>query len=323
MTNIPVKSLKYLTEGLIDYAGMFPPASLDIQTAFNNYLEYLKGPYRWMLGRFVCSVNKLGELSQLIKSQGIVPSEKIKISILGNSGENSVRFINAVKEDVSNIRNFNNEYNTICDLGVFEVPLPADTSKEPDAFRIRGIINDVSDLFEGSFQETFKFFYEYKPLPSLPMIIKALWYHNKGNRNAGYKLRTGGEDESAFPGSEQVALAIKTCREYEVVLKLTAGLHHPFRHYDETFKTKMHGFLNVFSAGIIEHCHNTTEEALAEIIGDEESGDFKYSENSLRWKNFFILASEVERGRKELMTSIGSCSFDEPINDLKKMNLLQ
>ena len=37
-------SLRILMEGLIDYAGLFPPASLDMPTAVRNYAAYRKSP---------------------------------------------------------------------------------------------------------------------------------------------------------------------------------------------------------------------------------------------------------------------------------------
>src|SRR5215510_12132363 len=47
------EALRALLSGLIDYAGLFPPASLDLPAAMRNYTAYRKGPHAWMLGRFV------------------------------------------------------------------------------------------------------------------------------------------------------------------------------------------------------------------------------------------------------------------------------
>ncbi len=322
MSSLPVKSLKYLAGGFIDYAGMFPPASLDLPTAFQNYVSYLEGPYGWMLSRFICPVGKLNELSALLKESDKKYPQKLRLSILGKSTENSLKFINSIKEDIVEISFFRTRHENEADVDVYETPLPADTSKEPDTYRIRGMIDDVSDLFESAVNNNMRYYYEYLPTPNLPIVIKALWYHNKGSRMAGYKLRTGGTDASSFPTPEEIALAIKTCKEYDVPMKCTAGLHYPISHYDDSVKTKMCGFLNVFGAAIIEHCHNTTEEVIEAIIRDENPADFTFTENSFKWKNLLILASEVELARKELMNSFGSCSFDEPIENLKNMNLL-
>jgi hypothetical protein len=47
------KSLRALLEGLIDYAGLFPPAALSMQDAVRNYARYREGEYAWALGKFV------------------------------------------------------------------------------------------------------------------------------------------------------------------------------------------------------------------------------------------------------------------------------
>ncbi|MBI1786303.1 MAG: hypothetical protein HYR60_01975 [Acidobacteria bacterium] len=42
-----------LLRGLIDYAGLFPPAALSMQAAVQNYGRYRQEAHAWMLGRFV------------------------------------------------------------------------------------------------------------------------------------------------------------------------------------------------------------------------------------------------------------------------------
>ena len=42
-----------LLSELFDYAGLFPPARLDLDTAVRNYACYLDEPEAWMLSRFV------------------------------------------------------------------------------------------------------------------------------------------------------------------------------------------------------------------------------------------------------------------------------
>jgi hypothetical protein len=38
---------------LIDYAGLFPPAKLELAAAQHEYRGARRGPYAWMLGRFI------------------------------------------------------------------------------------------------------------------------------------------------------------------------------------------------------------------------------------------------------------------------------
>ena len=48
---------------LIDYAGLFPPASLDMMSAVRRYREYLTHEDRWILGKFVVPAARLKEFS--------------------------------------------------------------------------------------------------------------------------------------------------------------------------------------------------------------------------------------------------------------------
>ena len=52
-------SLRALLTGVIDYAGLFPPAALPMADAVRNYDAYRNGEHAWMLGRFVVPVPSL------------------------------------------------------------------------------------------------------------------------------------------------------------------------------------------------------------------------------------------------------------------------
>src|SRR5678815_4303098 len=58
---MPVPALTTLLSGLVDYAGLFPPAALDMPDAVREYTGYRGGAHAWMLGRFVLPVARLGE----------------------------------------------------------------------------------------------------------------------------------------------------------------------------------------------------------------------------------------------------------------------
>src|SRR3954466_16148905 len=46
-------TLEALLGHVIDYAGLFPPSSLPLNEAVENYRKYRDGTFAWMLGRFV------------------------------------------------------------------------------------------------------------------------------------------------------------------------------------------------------------------------------------------------------------------------------
>src|SRR5258708_29266348 len=56
------EALRELLRGLIDYAGLFPPAALDMPEAVSNYRAYRSGPHAWMLGRFVVPAARVADV---------------------------------------------------------------------------------------------------------------------------------------------------------------------------------------------------------------------------------------------------------------------
>ncbi len=69
--------------GAIDYAGLFPPAALDMRTAIRNYASYRAGDDASLLGRFVAPATRLSELAEELESLD-PPGETIKVSaVLG------------------------------------------------------------------------------------------------------------------------------------------------------------------------------------------------------------------------------------------------
>ena len=52
-----------LLDHVVDYAGLFPPASRSLEEAAWQYGEHRRGANAWMLGRFVLPASRLDELS--------------------------------------------------------------------------------------------------------------------------------------------------------------------------------------------------------------------------------------------------------------------
>ncbi len=320
---MPVKSLQLFVSKLIDYAGLFPPASLDLKSAFYNYLSYISGsPYTWMLAKFICPASKLSELDKLIENEKITFNSPLSFSVLGSTSVHSSEFLDSINHDVSLISGFKSKYSGKINIDAYETRLP------DDIFSIKGddVLYDTIRLASEKLgkinSKQLPLFLESLPDENLPVLADAISKHNWSGGKSAYKLRTGGVAAASFPPSEKIAFAIKTCLDREVPMKCTAGLHHPIRHYNESVKTKMHGFINVFGAGILNVCLNLSEDVMTEILDDEEADNFHFSDNSFGWKDYHVLASRIQEAREEFMISYGSCSFDEPVDDLKSLGLL-
>jgi hypothetical protein len=118
----------------------------------------------------------------------------------------------------------------------------------------------------------------------------------------GAKLRCGGVSAEAFPADERVTGFIRACRGRGVPFKCTAGLHHPFRTRDEQIGVLQHGFMNLLTATVVEDV-----DAAVAAPAEEFSLD-----GGLHWRGEPVDAAAARR----LYTAHGSCSFDEPLEDL-------
>jgi hypothetical protein len=69
-------ALRALLERSIDYAGLFPPASLRVGDAVANYRQYESDEFVWMLGRFVTPENQLADIPADLDGQLAVIAER-------------------------------------------------------------------------------------------------------------------------------------------------------------------------------------------------------------------------------------------------------
>jgi hypothetical protein len=119
------------------------------------------------------------------------------------------------------------------------------------------------------------------------------------------KVRCGGE---SVPGIDELAAFVRACRDAGVAFKATAGLHHPVRRADE------HGFVNLLAAVVFGH----EEDALA--MEDPEA--FSLTPGRFAWRDRRAEAGELARARSQRLRSIGSCSFFEPVDELRALGVL-
>jgi hypothetical protein len=124
---------------------------------------------------------------------------------------------------------------------------------------------------------------------------------------AGAKIRCGG---TTLPSVAEVAAFIDACREAGVPFKATAGLHHPIRSGDR------HGFLNLLAAAVL--AGGDTEA----IVGEEDPQAFVLDDSGLEVHGRRAGVAEIEAARAELFVAYGSCSFDEPVEDLTALGVL-
>lgn len=316
---------------IIDYAGFFPPADLALDTAIRNYADYKKGDDSWMLSRFIIPSSRLEELSPYA---GELFSEQtpFAFSVLGKATQTMSDFNNALEDVEKACRPFCEAHGSSVETDMLEMKLPKEAAFSHDIDLLQQLMDQTAGrlsrhkntpkiiFYEGFFDESWK--------KDIEAILKAISNHNEsvnsGNENyqyAGFKIRCGGVEAELFPSTEQVAFVLEKAREHNVAVKGTAGLHHPVRHYADSVQTKMHGFFNVFGGAMLGYAHNLNADELDEILNEEDAEQFSFTDEAFSWKNYSIHTQDIQSLREVALLSFGSCSFDEPREDLKKLNL--
>ena len=300
-------SLHALLSQSIDYAGMFPPASLTLEPAIENQAAYVRSSDAWMLNTFVLPVQQFDATKQFLSHFDF--SHPLRAAALGPKTTNADAFLDALEGADVAIRSFSKYDVDLVTINHLEMFLPddADTAVLNEA---RAIIGDLPVFWEA-------------PPERAEQTIALIAEHNSDEETAmfGYKLRTGGVTADAFPTSAQIASALVTPATHQLPIKFTAGLHHPIRQFRDEVKTKMHGFLNVLGAAVLAAEHRWDTKQTATMLEDEDAGSFSFTGDFFAWREWKIDIERL-RYRRRFVRSFGSCSFDEPGEDLRKLNLL-
>jgi len=295
--------LRALLTGIIDYAGLFPPAGLPLDQAIRNYARYRTEPESWMLGRFIIPAARLAELDPFMELFTNVPP--LVISTLGRSGQDEPSFLDGLKQDLADVTAFRKKHGESVVIDVMETRIPRE-----DAVKI---VQAATKLIDSQRPPALKPFFEV-----LPADAKNFMTGVEGD--GGLKLRCGGLEAAAFPLAKDIAQFIAVAKFAGTPLKFTAGLHHPIRRYDVGVKMHMHGFLNVFVAGVLANARGLAGDDMCRILDDEDASNFAFDADGLRWCDHHASVTEIETARRERVISFGSCSFDEPRDDLHALN---
>ena len=284
-TAVTTKS-EIMLEGLVDYAGLYPPANLDMQPVVDNWARYLTSADSWMLARLIIPANRLDEFLEC--ASGVLPSqdeEMWQLSVLLPPARDE-KFSASVQKTID----FN-----ISDVGAVANVVEFKASNTSEIEFALDLLHD--DLFP----------YIELPIEDDPRgLIAAL-----SGVIAGAKVRTGGITKDLYPSSSNLARFIHSCAVADQPFKATAGMHHPCRNEIKSVGMVEFGFLSVLQATVAASVDGASVEEVEQILTLDTVDFSKYSEQDL------------EQVRAELFNSVGTCSFDEPRVDLRNMELLK
>jgi hypothetical protein len=278
-------SIPLLFHRLVDDAALFPPGNAPMPDAVPAHERHRGEWYAPLVGPFLCPASRLGEVGQFT-------SGRVGMIVVASGPGDIAPAVDSVLVDRQ------------LELRGIEVPLrgaPLDESARRTLVALDAALLDVDDPDQLPV---------YVEIPRVPGWRDAL----DQIAVAGYraKLRTGGETAEAFPSESDVAEFVLACLEFDVRFKFTAGLHHAVRHTTAD-GLEQHGFLNVLLA-VAEALDGADATALARTLAGRDA-----TRLADRIRTLPVGRAATVR---TWFGSYGSCSIDEPLQDLLDLGLV-
>ncbi len=297
------QALHQLLSGLIDYAGLFPPAALPMGPAVEEFARQRGGSDRWALARFVVPANRLDEFSR-------EATDLLSPKTLDAPWQLSVLAAGDLEAASAAIASFDCQH-----AGRVVV----------DAIETRADSVDDIDRALAAFTGL-EVFFEIPHQADPAALLRAI--AERSEQGARGKIRTGGITQETIATTADVARFVFAAARHRAPFKATAGLHHPLRgEYPLTYEADaalgtMHGFLNLFLATAWAANGELDESGIAELLEERSVTAFEFEPEHIRWRGRQLSVSELSRARRELGLSYGSCSFREPLEDLRTLGVL-
>lgn len=302
-----MNSIRSFLAGIVDYAGLFPPAALGMEAAVRNYAEYRNGDDCDLLGRFVVPAARLDEFRDVSRRLLDHSERSAPWRLSGIAGDDVIAARKAILEFncAPAPGNGSDSSPAVCDAVELHARTEADIAEGVRAF-------------PGSFRLFFEIAVDTHPEPLLDAVAR---------HSASAKIRTGGVTEAAFPFASRIIQFIGVCSRLGVPFKATAGLHHALRSsYPLTYdagsqSAMMFGYVNLFLAAAF--IHTGMDEPLAREVLEEQSADaFLFSKDGVSWHGHNLGLPDLAATRAQLALSFGSCSFREPVDEARALHLL-
>lgn len=250
------RSLRALLSNLIDYAGLYPPASLPLADVTAKYRAYRESDDGWMLNRLVLPEARLAEVA-------VEPGWRISLLVDGQPG--------LLPPQVETLE-----------------------AKLPRRLSLPTYCEAPLDQVAGGFA----------------------------------KVRTGGVTADAIPPVDTLVDFLLAAAARRLAFKATAGLHHPLRslraltYAAGSPRAVMHGFLNMFTAAAFAW-HGAHGNLLRAVLEEDDTRSFEFRDEGLTYRGHRLSTDEVLAARRDFAHSFGSCSFEEPVADLRELGLLK
>ncbi len=321
-SEVTSRTLTAFMSGIIDYAGLFPPASLSLDRSIRNFVNYRSHADQWMLSSFVCPASRLVELESY--GEMLTSEDRHPFSVLGARSSTLGEWTAVMTKLRVSIDRFHESLGDVAFTRAVEVKLPLAVTVTAE--KRRQALEVMYSALSGA-PDPLDIFVEISPSGEAE-VVETLAHElvdrdrSEARPRTALKIRTGGVTPPEIPDADAVASFLIACRDTGIRFKATAGLHHPLRHFNKSVGSMMHGFVNVFAGSMAAMEHDLSREQLRSILEVEQPDYFTFGDEAVGVGHLKIDRQRVEALRRDFATSFGSCSFDEPRDDLRSIGLL-
>ncbi len=301
--------LKLLTERLFDHAGMYPPESASFEETLKraaNFKIDLKNP-------------------SLVNTHIVIPAkdlEKLNEKTLSavNFDKNEVFFISTLgssEEDFRNVIEFNeNNRSKTFKQNVLSFEIKIDEDFKEKNFLLPYLLTNNTTFSPLIFLEPNLSCTSWEE--KLKNCLSIIRDTNKKLAKQIFGLKVRGTGKTAIQ-NDKLAKVIELVSDAEILLKATAGLHHPIIE-TERYNNNL-GFLNLSLALYLRRTLGRKFSAnnILELLKNEKTDSITFLESEIKWTNFTLKKINLKELKNKFPFSIGSCSLKEPDLDLIRL----
>lgn len=285
-------------QDFVDYAGLYPPASLSLPQVIANYARYRTDSASWMLGRLIVPADRLADADALAAVAGARSDAQWRVSVLVGGADD-------VSRNADLVAGFRSRDEAVLSVNSVEA-----VATSPEAVRLMG------SSYPPEVDRFLEIPAEPDPAPLLAEIAAC---------GCAAKIRTGGVTADTLPSTLIVARFLARANRAGVQMKATAGLHHAVRgerrltYSPDSPAGVMHGFANLTFAAVLLAAGKIDEDLADALLDDDRPEVFKFGGRAGSWLNAVVTYGEFAHARQSLLRSVGSCSFDEPVTELRAL----
>ena len=277
-------SVDALFRQIVDYAGMFPPAKLNVAGAEAEYARCRASHERWLVGTFVVAADHLTQLDSATAPLSVVVSDTAPAAldrVWNGAARASFRAV---------------EFRPVAPALIAEL---AATVPEP-----------IHAFFESPADDDM-----YRRLDAIAASRAAAKIRTGGLTPDAFPRAEA--VEAFLRGCAERGIAAKATAGLHHAL---TG-EYPFTYEPRSASGTMFGFLNISAAAAMVHAGRPPNHVI-EVLRASSAAAFVFDDDGMEWRGDRMTIDQLRTMRETLFHSFGSCSLREPVDDLKRLRLL-